>query len=512
MTRCPATVTTLATSCALLALLGCPGGGGGEGTDTTSTTADTEPGPTSTTMDATGPEPTTGVSTGADETADADSGTTGDPPPGACGATPTFEDGQAPSAELHVATDGADGPGCGAADSPCATVGAAASQATPGTAIRVHAGTYAGGDFIAGLDGQADAPIWLGGAPGEARPVFDGGGQAFQLSGARYVVVHDLEVANSTANGINVDDDGQYDDPEVSRHLVFRGLDIHDIGQGGNNDCLKLSGIDDFWVLDSTFAACGGGMSGSGIDMVGCHHGLIARNSFSDMFDSGNAIQAKGGCDDVEIRANRFQDAGARTINMGGSTGFEFFRPSLSGGENFEARDIRVVANLMQGSVAPIAYVGCVDCSAVHNTIVDPENWVIRILQETVSTAEFQFAPSSGGRFSNNIVYFDRSALSTTVNVGGNTAPETFEFANNLWYAHDDPGASDPGGELPVPETDGVYGNDPMFLDAAGGDYGVPAGSPAASAGRTEPETAGGDILGECYPEPPTIGAWAEPQ
>lgn len=494
--------TKLSMVCMLLSA--CPSGSGEDGSTTTGTDA--------TVGDATMGDATAGPDTGettaaVDSTGGSDD--TGDPPV-ACGATPTFEDDAVPTSELHVATNGADTAGCGAPDAPCASVGGAASQAGPGTAIRIHEGTYAGDEFIGNLAGQADAPIWIGGAPGEAPPLFEGGSVAFQLSGARYVVVHDLEVWLATANGINVDDNGQVDDPEVTRHLVFRNLSIHDIGQGGNNDCLKLSGVDDFWVTDSSFSRCGGGTAGSGIDMVGCHHGLIARNVFFDMPDSGNSIQAKGGSDDVEIRANRFDDAGNRTINMGGSTGFEFFRPSLVAGDNFEARDIRVVANLMRGSESPIAFVGCVECSAVHNTIVDPGNWVIRILQETTSTPEYAFAPAREGRFVNNLVYFVRADLSTTVNVGADTAPETFEFANNLWYAHDAPGSSDPGAELPVPETDGVVGEDPLFADPAADDFDVPLGSPAAGAGRTEPETAPGDIEGECYPMPPTIGAWAE--
>ncbi len=36
----------------------------------------------------------------------------------------------------------------------------------------------------------------------------------------------------------------------------FRNLAIRDIGTGGNNDCLKLSGANDFWVLDSEFSNC----------------------------------------------------------------------------------------------------------------------------------------------------------------------------------------------------------------------------------------------------------------
>ena len=105
-----------------------------------------------------------------------------------------------------------------------------------------------------------------------------------------------------------------------------------------------------------------------------------------------------------EIRANLMVNAGARAVNMGGSTGFQFFRPPLSpDATNAEARDIRVVANLIEGSEAALAFVGCVDCLAAHNTIVDPGKWMLRILQETTSTAEYEFAPVRDAVVINNL-------------------------------------------------------------------------------------------------------------
>ncbi len=370
----------------------------------------------------------------------------------------------------------------------------------------IHEGTYAGDAYIDNLAGTPAQPIWIGGAEGETRPVFDGGGQAFQLSRARYVIVHDLEVVNATGNGINVDDGGLYDDPEAARFLVFRNLSIHDIGGGGNQDCLKLSGINDYWVLDSEFARCGGGLSGSAIDHVGCHAGAIYGNRFSDLGEGGNAVQCKGGSQDIEIRANLFDDAGARAINLGGSTGFEFFRPPLSLDQpNTEARDIRVIANVFRGSPAPVAYVGCVECLVANNVFDTPTNWVLRILQETTSTMEYEFLPASNGRFINNIVYFD-GQVGVAVNIGPDTAADTFTFANNLWYRHDDPSASDPPGGLPVPEQSGLVGEDPLFVDAGGGDFHLDPSSPAAAAGSSLAEL-GGDYDGVCFGDPPSIGA-----
>ena len=37
------------------------------------------------------------------------------------------------------------------------------------------------------------------------------------------------------------------------------------------------------------------------------------------------------------------------------------------------------VANVFEGSYAALAYVGCVGCVVANNTIIDPENWILRI-------------------------------------------------------------------------------------------------------------------------------------
>lgn len=416
---------------------------------------------------------------------------------GGCGATQTFEDGASPSREVFV-EEGAASSGDGSSERPYATLDEALADATPGTAIRIRPGTYAGGAYASTLAGSADAPIWIGGVPGQARPVISGGDTAFQLSGASFVIVHELELTGQSANGINVDD-GEVASGS-SHDLVFRDLSIHDLGDGGNQDCLKLSGVDRFFVLGSEFRGCSGG---SAIDHVGCHHGVIAHNLFSDL--GGNGVQSKGGSDDLTITQNTFVNAGERAVHMGGSTGFEFFRPALSMSRpNFEARDIRVVANLFRGGVSPIAFVGCVDCLAANNTIVDPEHWVLRILQETTSSEGYEFTPARDGRFVNNLVYYAVADLSTHVNVGPDTASDTFVLAHNLWYAYDAPGASAPY-YLPVAETDGIYGEDPGLASTE--EPRIGPSSPAAGAGVELSEVVA-DWTGECYSAPPAIGAF----
>jgi len=417
-----------------------------------------------------------------------------------CDRVEAFGRGIVPTSEIHVATWGNNSTGNGSPGSPFATIGRAVQDAVPGTAIRVHAGEYAGGVYLSDLAGTVTAPIWIGGAPGEGRPVIDGGGEGIHLTRAKYVVVHDLEVRNAANNGINADDGGDVADPLATHHLTFRGLNIHHIGGTGNQDCLKLSGLDDYTVALSLFSNCGGGTSGSGVDHVGCHNGLIARNTFTDM--AGNAIQSKGGSENIEIRWNRFTDSGQRGLNLGGSTGGQYFRPPLSPTQpNAEARDLVVVANVFEGSYAALAYVGCVGCVVANNTIVDPENWILRILQETTTSLPYTFEECRDGIFVNNVVVFDRNALSTYLNIGANTAPETFSFASNLWYDWNNPALSEPG--LPVTETNGMYGEDPLF--EAG--YRIGPASPAAETGESTSWT-WGDADGVCYKSPPSRGAF----
>ncbi|NMB75037.1 MAG: DUF5123 domain-containing protein [Myxococcales bacterium] len=446
-----------------------------------------------------------GDSGDAGQDAGADAADGGDAGPAACGEIATFESGKTPARFVHVAEDGSDSTGDGSAERPFATIGRAARGIAPGTAVVIHAGTYPGGAYLENLRGSANSPIWIGGAAGEARPVIEGGGEAMHLVGPRYLVLHDLEVRNTTANGINCDDGGEVADPEAARFLVFRNLDVHDVGGDGNQDCLKLSGLNDYWVLSSRFARCGGAMSGSGIDHVGCHRGLIANCRFEE--NSGNAVQCKGGSTDIDIVRCVFDRPGERAVNMGGSTGFEYFRPPLSpDAPNAEARRIRVQANLVLGGTAALAFVGCVDCLAAHNTIVGPGRWLIRILQETVSASGYVFEPCRDNAVVNNIFFFERAVISTHVNIGANTSPETFSFAGNLWFAHDDPARSAPS--LPSVEDAGLSGQDPAFENPSGGDYHIGAESPAAGSGVSWPGAADADLAGRCYRAPPSRGAY----
>ena len=224
-----------------------------------------------------------------------------------------------------MATWGNDGSGDGSIGDPFATIGRAVQDATPGTAVRVHAGTYSGGTYLADVAGTPSAPIWIGGAPGEPRPLISGSSQAIHLVRAKYVVVHDLEVASASANGINADDGGDYNDPLAAHHVVFRWLDIHDIGSGGNQDCLNFLGLNDYWVMDSK-SRTAVVVSRERYRPCGMPPRPTARNEFRNL--SGNAVQSKGGSEDIEIRWNRVRNRAHEALRAAAPDSSTFGLPS----------------------------------------------------------------------------------------------------------------------------------------------------------------------------------------
>lgn len=331
---------------------------------------------------------------------------------------------------------------------------AALADAAPGDQIRIAPGEYRPGVYAHGLQGTQERPIVIEGADAQHPPSFRGGSQAWHLSDCCYVTLRNLVFSGQRINGLNVDDGGSFDTP--SHHLTLENLRVSEIGPRGNFDAIKISGVDDFTVRGCTIR----GWGGQAIDMVGCHRGLIERCSIQgqDGYTQHTGPQTKGGSSEIVIRRCVFRNAGMRSVNIGGSTGLDFFRPQ---GTTYEARDITVEGCVFIGSTAPVAYVGVDGATVRYNTILYPDKWVLRILQETTAPG---FVPCRNGRFERNLIVYRRADVGVIVNIGPNTAPPTFAFTENLWYCEDAPDRSKP--DLPVAETGGIYTVDPGMKEA----------------------------------------------
>jgi hypothetical protein len=312
----------------------------------------------------------------------------------------------------------------------------------PGTTLLLAPGVYSGGVYLRDIAGNDKQPIVIQGTDATNPPLFKGGSQAFHLANCSYITLRNMKVRGFPTNGINIDDGGSFDTP--AHHITVENLTIVETGPTGNHDALKMSGVDHFRVRKCRFE----GWGGSGIDMVGCHHGIVEDCTFTGRagFSQSNGVQLKGGTEDVLVQCCLFKNAGQRSINLGGSTGLQFFRPRV---QDHEAKDITIAGNRFVGSMAPIAWVTSEGGHVHHNTIITPEKWVLRILQETRNA---KFTPCHNGVFERNLIIFD-SNVQTFVNVGPRTSPETFKFQHKAW--HDLDRYREPS--LPVPETDSLY-------------------------------------------------------
>jgi hypothetical protein len=336
----------------------------------------------------------------------------------------------------------------------------AINQARPGTTILIAPGTYRGGFSSPSLRGTKEAPIVIAAADPQNPPVIEGGGSGFHLSSPAFVELRDLVLTDAQGNGLNIDDDGLAQIP--AHDLTLRNLTVRNVGPMGNRDGIKLSGLVDFRVEGCRVERWGSG--GSAIDMVGCRNGAIAGCTFRDARgEQANGVQAKGGSENIVVQRCRFENAGGRAVNVGGSTGLAYFRPKIQG---FEAKNITVEDCEFIGGSSAVAFVGVDGATVRHNTIYRPTRWIVRILQENTDP---QFVPSRNGKFTNNVIVFRAEDIRTVVNIGGSTAPETFEFAQNVWHCSDRPADTQRLVRSPVPERDNVYTVEPRFEDAAQG-------------------------------------------
>ncbi len=325
-----------------------------------------------------------------------------------------------------------------------ASLKAALPRLTAGTVLRIAPGEYAGGLMVKGV-----ANLTVEGADPDQPPHFQGGSSGWHFSGCSGLKLRHLRVSGQSHNGVNLDDGGVADRP--MKAVTLEHLDISDVGPKGNFDGIKCSGLDDLTIKNCSVA----GWGGQAIDLVGCHQVVVSDCQFGGKpnYSQAGGVQCKGGSEQVTIENCRFVNAGQRPINAGGSTGAAYFRPA---GAKYEARKIYIRKNEISGSLCACAFTGVDQAEFTGNTILFPEKWVFRILQETTTEG---FPPCRNVRIEGNRIVFRRSQVSVEVNVGAKTAPETFKFAKNQWFAADRPDRSKPN--LPTPETNGTYGTDP---------------------------------------------------
>jgi len=310
-----------------------------------------------------------------------------------------------------------------------------------GDVVKIAPGEYPAGHAVTGI-----ANLTIEASDPAKPPHFKGGKEAWHFSRCPGLILRNLKVSGQSANGINLDDGGEREQPVVK--VLLEGIEVSDIGPNGNFDAIKCSGLEDLTIRNCTIS----GWGGQAVDFVGCRKSLITGCVFTGKpgFSQHTGPQFKGGSEDIVIEKCRFKDAGQRPIQAGGSTGMDYFRPP---GAKYEARRITIRENTIEGGMCATAFTGVDGAEFAGNTVKGPDKWIFRILQETKAEG---FPPCRNVVVSNNSFLFQRAKLREEINIGPDTAPETFRFENNRWLAEDKPEASMP--KLPVAEKGGTYG------------------------------------------------------
>jgi hypothetical protein len=126
----------------------------------------------------------------------------------------------------------------------------ASRDARPGDTILIHNGTYQGTFWIENMQGTSEAWIVVRGEDRDGVRL-EGGTESMHLSDCAYVRIENMTVTRQTGNGMNIDDAGTMETP--THHIVIRNVTFTDMNAAGNNDMLKLSGLEDFVIEDCSF-------------------------------------------------------------------------------------------------------------------------------------------------------------------------------------------------------------------------------------------------------------------
>lgn len=450
-------------------------------TTTITSSSTTTPDATNSTGDPT-TDPTADPTT--DPTGDPTTDPTGDPE--CTPALPTFADGLAPTTTLYVQA-GAPPGGDGSQADPFDGLQPALAAATPGTEVRVTGSVP--GAYTTGLAGTADAPIWITGEPGAVSG-------PLTLEAASYIIVQDLELAVSDGHVLHF---------FAADHLLLRRLKIHDAALGA----VKGSQSTDIYVEDSEMWAAGQSNGHPVLDYVGVNGGHIVRSRFHDT--PGVMIMLKGGTSDLLFAWNELdhQTMPGNALALGQSTGPEFFQPLDS---KFEGLRIVAYANLLHDLVgAPVAFEGCKDCAAVHNTIWNTTGpQLVRFLPGAAGmTSGETMSLSEGCRFAGNIIVGGQENGASLNADDGLVGPDNV-LDYNVFLK---PGPLNWWGVIAQDMVNSTYDQDPQL-----GPDGVPANL-ALVDGKGPPDLAALpfaslftlDAAGACTQSPPDIGAFTVP-
>ena len=437
------------------------------------------------------------------------------------------------AADRHVALSGNDAsPGSQA--QPWRTLAKAGASAVAGDTVFIHAGTYTNDWFAIKVSGTPTSPIVFTKYPSDpdGSVILDATGvpqpsipSSNNVAGRRWwgavdlYQVHDVqirglkvthsgghcffgqEVSNIVIENNVIDDCfssavgiiiGAPDAARiVSSNITVRSNDITRAMNGGFTEVVSMEGVDGF-AVESNFLHGnlngGGGTQGGGENIdakAGARHGRIVGNTITASSKVGIYIDGwNAETFDIAIQNNTI-------FGLSGIQGDGIAIASEQGGL---VHDIRVFNNLiynnsLRGIVVPYydPGSGATASQPVYN---------IKIYNNTVANNQsygiaLDNAQSSGMVVANNVVA-NNVAASIVVTKDAGPVRGDLDVRNNIQYPYTD-------NFFEVAGT-GAIKSDPLFIDAASGNYRLLANSPGIDSGVSVPAPAT-DIAGSSRPQ-----------
>jgi hypothetical protein len=332
--------------------------------------------------------------------------------------------------------------------------GVAIRSAKPGDSVIIHPGEYRGGEWIKGVSGTSEKVITIRAADPKSPPVISGGLAGWQFSACSHLVIEDVVFQHQTDNGLNIDDNDQYQSGNLyaATDIRLNRIVIRDLNAEENNDGIKLSGLRNFSLTDCRISNWG--KVGCAVDMVSCVDGQIVGIMADGCNQGGWGIQAKGGSSNLLVQDCQIKNVTQRGIQIGGVTSPDSFREK---DQDWEARGIEVKSCDVYGGDASIAIIHARGVSIQNCRWIYPKKWFFRFLNENPSR---RFQPSGNVLIEGCLCVANGNSFIGPVNSGIGLNDDSVRFADNIWF-HENFPKWDLRLGLPCVEDGGVSGIEP---------------------------------------------------
>ena len=313
-----------------------------------------------------------------------------------------------------------------------------AESVHPGDEIILMPGVHRPG-VLNDLTGTKDRPITIRSLNQEHRAVIECDRYGLRLRGAQHVVVADLILTEPRINGIEITP--RPDDPitmvagRAPADVTLRNITIKHVGPRGQRHAIYAVDVDGFAVEGCRFE----GWAGSAIELVNVTNGSVVGSLFRGLpdFTQLAGVRIRGGSDNIRIAACRFDSAGVHAINfghVGHSEETKTILPASTETATFhEATNVEVERCIFNSGVCIFAFESCKDVAIRFNTVVGPMRRVFAFY-DTVDDP--RYAPSTGCRFSSNLVTWEKDGLEQMTEKQPTLDPlPILTFDENLWFS-----------------------------------------------------------------------------